>query len=82
MKTIAAAKTQKSLRSEFALVRLPHYAVTDPGTSGRATLSFGFRYLIDLYAAVVPSVALKLRVFCLALGVLAVLNRTGPCRNR
>jgi tetratricopeptide (TPR) repeat protein len=78
MKTIAAAKTQKSLRSEFALVRLPLYAVTGPGTSGRATLSFGFRYLIDLYAAVVPSVALKLRVFCIALGVLAFLTVPTP----
>jgi tetratricopeptide (TPR) repeat protein len=77
MKTIAAAKTQ-SLRSEYALVRLPLYAVTGPGTSGRASLSLGFRYLIDLYAAIVPSVALKLRVFCIALGVLAGLTVPAP----
>jgi tetratricopeptide (TPR) repeat protein len=73
MKTIAA-KTQKSLRSEFASARLPLYAVTGSGTSGRATLLFGFRYLIDLYAAAVPSVALKLPVLCIALLVLAFLT--------
>ncbi len=78
MKTIAAEKTRKSLRSEIALARLPLYAVTGPGTSGRATLSFGIRYLIDLYATVVPSVAVKLRGFCIALGVLAFLTVPAP----
>jgi Tetratricopeptide repeat len=64
MKTIVA----------FAFARLLLYVVTGPGTSGRAALSFDFRHLLDLYAAVVPSVAVKLRVLCLALGVPAFLT--------
>jgi tetratricopeptide (TPR) repeat protein len=46
------------------------YTVTGPG----AALSFDFRHLVDLYAAVVPSLASKLRGLCLALGVLGFLT--------